>query len=349
MRHNKHFEKGTVASSRGRKAVFSHQEANELKNCITDMAAIGFAPTISDIREIVRDYVLANDHGRAKKVFDYKGVKGCPGPNWVSNFIRKNKLSLKEATKLCTARHNATKNPFIVNHWFDILEKTVDDLGIRERLDLIWNADESGLPHEPKKCKVVSGKGQKTLQIVTGSDRDNTTVLAAVSASGVALPPLIIFQAKQVQSTWRPTTDPNHEYYPWLYANDSGWMKSDIFFKWFEEWEKQTRSFNEENELEPRLMIYDGHLSHVDYLTISLARNSKVTILKLPPHTTDLLQPLDVSVFKSLKEKWGDILFKRLRKTRCRLSKAEFATILSSDDVWKASLNEEGIKNGFRR
>ena len=106
-------------------------------------------------------------------------------------------LSLKHATKLCKARRNATKNPFIINHWYDLLEKTISNQQLENRPDLIWNVDESRLPSEPKKCRVVSQKGQKTLQIVTGSDRDNTTVLAAVSASGTALPPLIIFQGKQ--------------------------------------------------------------------------------------------------------------------------------------------------------
>ena len=36
-----------------------------------------------------------------------------------------------------------------------------------------------------------------------GSDRENTTILAAVSASGKTFPPLIIFPGKQVQTTWR--------------------------------------------------------------------------------------------------------------------------------------------------
>ena len=102
------------------------------------------------------------------------------------------------------ARQDITlqKNPLTVNHWFNILEETVKKLGIEDRPDLIWNSDESGLPSEPKKCKVISLKGQKTLQIVTGSDRENTTVLAAVSASGKTFSPLIIFQGKQVQTTW---------------------------------------------------------------------------------------------------------------------------------------------------
>ena len=55
-----------------------------------------------------------------------------------------------------------------------------------------------------KKCKVVSLKRQPTLQIITGSDSNNTTILAAVSGSGETLPLLIIFQGKQIQTTWHP-------------------------------------------------------------------------------------------------------------------------------------------------
>ena len=75
----------------------------------------------------------------------------------------------------------------------------------------------------------------------------------------------------------------------------------------------------------------------------------KVTILKLPPHTTDLLQPLDVSVFKALKQKWGQLLHARLRKTRSALTKLEFATAISSDDVWEQSFTKTSIVNGFRK
>ena len=246
------------------------------------------------------------------------------------------------------ARRNATENPFIINNFYDLLSQTITQMGIAERPDLIWNCDESGLPSEPGKCKVVSLKGQRTCQIVTGSDRENTTVLAAVSASGKALPPLILFKGQQVQTTWRPSRQ-ERKYFPWIYANNKGWMTGDTFHKWFIQWEKVTRTTDEDGLVEPRLMIYDGHLSHVNYNTIKFSRENKITILKLPPHTTDLLQPLDVSVFKSLKEHWGKILFSRLRMTNSQLSKPEFASILSSDEVWAASFSIESIKNGFRR
>ena len=43
----------------------------------------------------------------------------------------------------------------------------------------------------------MSLKGQPTLQIITGSDRDNATILLAISGSGETLRPLIIFQGKK--------------------------------------------------------------------------------------------------------------------------------------------------------
>ena len=181
-----------------------------------------------------------------------------------------------------------------------------------------------------------------------GADRENTTVMAAVSAAGEKLPPMIVFEGQFVQTTWRPEIPKTSEIYPWLFANPSGWMSSDTFYKWFEEWEVKTRS-TKEGELENRLLIYDGHLSHIWYGTLELARAQKVTIIKLPPHTTDLLQPLDLSGFKSLKDYWGDILFRRLKTKRTtRLSKAEFATHLCDPEVWGKAFSPSNIKSGFR-
>ena len=82
-------------------------------------------------------------------------------------------------------------------------------------------------------------------QVTPGADRENTTVMAACSAARQVLPPMIVFQGKFVQTTWKPNHPSNYEFYPWLYANQSGWMDSDTFYKWFEEWEKQTRQYQE--------------------------------------------------------------------------------------------------------
>ena len=244
-RHITYQAKGLTAGKQGRKPIFNDAETKELRQCIVDLATLGFAMTLKSVAELVESYVRENDIQRAKKIFKYKGRIGYPGPDWINAFLKNNNLSLKDATKLCVARFNATKNPFIIYNYYDMLKKVIDELGIADRPDLIWNCDESGLPHEPKKCKVISARGQKTLQIVPGSERENTTVMAACSASGKALPPMVVFQGMQVQSTWRPVLPPDSQYYPWIYCNSSGWMDSSTFYKWFEKFEQDTRSYEE--------------------------------------------------------------------------------------------------------
>ena len=56
-------------------------------------------------------------------------------------------------------------------------------------------------------------------------------------------------------------------------------------------------------------------------------------IIKLLAHATELLQPLDVAVFESLKSIWGRILFERLKFTYAcqQLSKAEFTQLIASE------------------
>ena len=52
---------GVEIKQRGRKAVFTPDEELKLKNCIVTLGQLEFALTLSDIREIVTDYVKINE------------------------------------------------------------------------------------------------------------------------------------------------------------------------------------------------------------------------------------------------------------------------------------------------
>ncbi|CAH2109224.1 unnamed protein product [Euphydryas editha] len=62
------------------------------------------------------------------------------------------------------------------------------------------------------------------------------------------------------------------------------------------------------NDQRPVLLIYDGHSTHVGLNIIAEARKENVTILKLPPHSSHVLQPLDIAVMKSFKDRWNPLL-----------------------------------------
>ena len=74
---------------------------------------------------------------KRKKNLKFKGRPGYPGPDWLKSFMDKDSLSLKEATKLSQARYNATKNAFIIYNYFDLLEKTIHELDLQNRVELI--------------------------------------------------------------------------------------------------------------------------------------------------------------------------------------------------------------------
>ena len=50
----------------------------------------------------------------------------------------------------------------------------------------------------------------------------------------------------------------------------------------------------------------DGHSSHYNPSTIKIAAAQQVILFSLPPHTTHTTQPLDVSAFGVLKQRWDE-------------------------------------------
>ena len=48
--------------------------------------------------------------------------------------------------------------------------------------------------------------------------------------------------------------------------------------------------------LEARLLIIDGHESHVNVEFLQYAENNNIIVLALPPHLTHHMQPLDVGI-----------------------------------------------------
>lgn len=56
----------------------------------------------------------------------------------------------------------------------------------------------------------------------------------------------------------------------------------------------------------PLLLILDGHTTHYQPELIKFAKKHEIILFCLPPHTTHESQPLDASVFKSLKLHWHD-------------------------------------------
>jgi hypothetical protein len=121
-------------------------------------------------------------------------------------------------------------------------------------------------------------------------------------------------------------------------ASKNGWVDSTIFFFF-----KKTLTICWNR----RLIIYDGHATHVDLEMVYLARSSHISIINLPVHSSHLLQPLDLTVFKLLKVAWNAKMVSLQRMhLGLKLPKSIFCTFYG--ETW-LPLNPDIIDSELRK
>lgn len=313
-------------TKQGRKTSLSLDVEQDLASKLVTMAQWGFALTKLEVKNAVQTYVQENNLTTAFK-------DGRPGDDWFKNFCRRNRLSLKKMEQLEKSRRLATSDPFIIYSFYDKVEKCINDLNLTS--SQIWNVDETFLPMDPSRIKGIAAKGQKVHRNIEGSGKENVTVMGCISASGCSLPPLIIFQGQNLWSSWKGTNDLENTMYG---VSEKGWMTTNIFNEWF-------AKFCTIIKERPLLVLLDGHLTHLDKHTIELAIKENVTLLKLPAHSTDLLQPLDRGCFGPLKLKWNEKLIDWQRQNQRKLTKSEFSDLLCS--IWEEGIPKKNIVSSF--
>ncbi|XP_072400768.1 uncharacterized protein [Diabrotica undecimpunctata] len=174
----------------------------------------------------------------------------------------------------------------------------MDEYGLHDKPERIWNVDESSLCIDPRKTKVVGGINTPSSRTITSPGKENTTSALMCNAAGQKAPPLIIYKGLHLWDQWiaPPGTDFEGSVYA---ATKKGWMEEAVFKNYFINTIIPSLSFER-----PILIIYDGHSTHMNIETLEAAMREHIIILKLPPHSSHLLQPLDLAIFKSFKVKW---------------------------------------------
>lgn len=324
--------RGKKSSTQGRPTALSAETEKVIADCLHIMERNGFGLTRKEVLELVGDYVKKNN---IKTPF----ANGHPGSDWFSSFMFRYKLSIKKPQAVELARKKAA-DPFIIQEFYNILEKVVKELGLENKPERIYNIDETSYCSDPQKTKVVGLKGYPSTRTTSSAGKTNTTVLVAGNAAGGKGPPFIIFKGKHVWSSWT-----SEEAYPGtLYsATSNGWIESNAFEEYL------TKSFIPmvKTGEEPTLLIYDGHSTHVQLAVVEKAKQNNITIIKLPPHSSHLLQPLDLSVFKPYKDAWDMEMVKWQRQHKAeKLPKDQFSVIVGR--VWE-QLDSNVIKKGFEK
>ena len=114
----------------------------------------------------------------------------------------------------------------------------------------------------------------------------------------MALPPLCVFKADSpFHSHWRPMDDQLNDW--GFITSQKGWTSNFISELWLKRHFLPLTTPPDINQR--RLLIVDGHDSHMTPSFVANCITNCVDLMVLPSHTSHVTQPLDVGPFSTLK------------------------------------------------
>jgi hypothetical protein len=126
-------------------------------------------------------------------------------------------------------------------------------------------------------------------------------------------------------------------------VSDNGWTTDELGLKWL----KHFDSYTEPRTVGAwRLLILDGHGSHATPEFNRYCTEHKIVSLCMPPHTSHLLQPLDVACFSPLKTAYGHEIAELARQGVYHIDKEEFLNVYPR--VRPTVFTKQNILSGFR-
>ena len=164
---------------------------------------------------------------------------------------------------------------------------------------------------------IDDGKGPRPVWRESDPNRELITIIECVSAIGDIVPPMLIYKGKQIMASWTKDYDVSLDKHTLLAISESGWSNTGLFHQYLKHFVKFT------NDLAGncwRMLVFDGHKSHVDIDNVLWLLERRVISVCLPPHFTNIMQPLDVGCFGPLQKAYSDIIDRRLYQSGGRLT-----------------------------
>ncbi|RKK17109.1 hypothetical protein BFJ66_g18038, partial [Fusarium oxysporum f. sp. cepae] len=225
------------------------------------------------------------------------------GKRWLQSFMDRNKeVKTLPGKSMDSDRYNGASTELIKAFFMLLSMPAVRIVKQKNR----YNVDEVGMMEGIGLNGLFLGcKDKKSVLIRQPGSRSWITILECISATGKVLRPLVIFKGKTVQQQHFPEKLDFLE--DWEFTcSEKGWTNNHMALIWLKT--VFIPSTKPENPKEPRLLILDGHGSHMTEDFLFECYNNNIFVLFLPAHASHVLQPLDVAVFGPLKRAYRKFL-----------------------------------------
>ena len=318
----------------GQIALKTEFESELIQNVLV-CAEWGYPMDLLDIRLFVKSYLDSKDI----KIRRFR--QNLPGKDWAMSFISRHRhLTNRVVPNIKRARAEVSHS--VINEYFDNLSQTLDGVPPHN----ILNYDETCFTDNPGEKKYVIRRGCKHPERVVNSTKSSISVMFCAAADGSVLPVYTVYKSTAMLHSWMLNGPPNARYN----RSKSGWFDSATFTDWF--FKVALRYLR---RLPGRkVLIGDNLASHLTKDVIDSCQRNNIAFIFLPPNSTHLTQPLDVSYFAPLKQTWRIVLDEWKTgpgKFQPSLPKDQFPALLKKtlDKIEFDGRGTKNVKSGFEK
>ena len=309
----------------GPEPYLTAEEEDELATFLIEVCKMGHGKTKQEVLLIVQKTLK-----KKRRLTEHFNGEG-----WWTRFTKRHpEITLRTPDPLSYSRSNAV-NQETLDHYFALLCQTLTDNNLLDKPSLIYNMDESGMPLDHKQLKRIGQKGMKKVHGRASGNKSQITILACANAAGTSLPPMVIFKGERFNHDWTRGEVPDT-----LYGmSPQGWIDQELFALWLH------KHFI--SNIPPARLLLDGHSSHYTPEGVKLAAEEGIIMFCLPPHTTHVAQPLDVSFFGPLKKNWSKVCQFMSENPGKVVTKFNFSSLFAK--AWYLTIRPDLIVSGFRK
>jgi hypothetical protein len=295
---------------------------------ILNLSLKGFPPRISVVEDMANRLRATRDTPRV-------------GARWAYNFIKR-----RPELRTCFQRkydyqRAKCEDPKLIRGWFELVQNTIAKYGICD--EDIYNFDETGFMMGviTTAMVVTSSDGRARVKKIQPGNREWVTVIQGASSQGWNVPPFVVVAGKNHLLSWYQ----NSGFPPdWVIGvTDNGWTTNEMGMDWIRHFEKHTKARTIGGY---RLLILDGHESHHSVEFELYCQEHNIVTLCMPPHSSHILQPLDVGCFSPLKKAYSRQIEDMMAAHIIHITKDDFFPAFHA--AFNIAMTESNIQGGFR-
>ncbi|EED12744.1 transposon, putative [Talaromyces stipitatus ATCC 10500] len=296
------------AETRANGHKLTQSEEELLVRWILDLDKRGLPPRHSLVREMA-DYLLSQRGNQ------------YVGENWVYNLVKRRPEIESKFSRKYNYERAKCEDPKIIQEYFDRVREVILEYGILP--EDIYNFDETGFAMGLcATARVITGSDRYNRpNLLQPGDREWVTAIEAVNSIGWALPSYIIFKAKKyTRLGWFEDLPDDWK----INISDNGWTTDKIGLEWLKT--HFIPLIDGRTLGKYRMLILDGHGSHLTAEFDRTCTENNIIPVFMPPHSSHLLQPLDVGCFAVLKRHYGQLVEQQMRLGFNHIDKLDFLT-----------------------